>query len=549
MKLLGLSLLALASQAGLSVAESLVREPHFWSPKNIYISVLVPGASHTTWVLEIGQKLAARGHNVTFIGKDDGAKIAQSYRGMNVLSLGAPNEFHSDEDMRQFSDRPQSALESTKLYFQALNAGFRKDYLRFGELIKASRPDLMICDVLTDSCMRSADERGIPYAITSTVAAFPDATAPFMNSVFSSEPTTERQSIWTRFYNTYVAGMLLIPHLGPVFEEFTSIREELGISSAKEVFAPKVKESVKLINNFYGLEIARAIGPLIKFVGPIMPSSYPEMDAATSDFLTLHQKIVYAAFGHHIIPTAQEFEKVLVSLIDSVEDGTVDGFLWATVQMSDFPEKIVTSKGTQLNVTEILQNPQKYPHYKFVKWAPQFAILSHSSTALFMTHGGANSIFESLYTGQKMLIHPYLADQPANGQIMADAGVALVNNRYKVASKDIAEKIRTLVQDKDGFFADNLRRMSALAQLQSIDAVDRAAAAVEEILFTSKGDSLPHLIPPSSKMTYLKANNIDIQILLATCVVSVVALALGFVYMLIRAALTLFGKAKKSKVE
>ncbi|KAI9286660.1 hypothetical protein BC943DRAFT_227778 [Umbelopsis sp. AD052] len=549
MKLLGLSLLALASQASISVAEGLAREPHFWSPKNIYISVLVPGASHITWVLEIGQKLAARGHNVTFLCKDDGVKIAQSYSGMNILSMGAPNEFHSDEDMKQFSDRPQSALESTKLFFQAQNSGFRKDYLQTEEFIKASQPDLMICDALTDSCIRSADERGIPYAITATVAAFPDASAPFMNSVFSSEPTTERQSIWTRFYNNYVAGMLLIPQLGQVFEEFTSIREELGISSAKEIFAPKVKESVKLINNFYGLEVARSIGPLVKFVGPIMPSSYPEMDTATLDFLTSHQKIVYAAFGHHVTPTAKEFEKVLVSLIDSVEDGTVDGFMWATVQVSDFPEKIVTSEGTLLNVTEILQNPPKYPHYKFVKWAPQFAVLSHPSTALFMTHGGANSIFESLYTGKKMLIHPYFADQPSNGQIMADAGVALVNNRYKVTSKDIAGKIRTLVQDEDGFFADNLSRMSALAQLKAIDAVDRGVAAVEEILFTSKGDDLPHLIPPSRKMTYMKANNIDIQILLATCIVLVVTLAVGGVYMLIRGALALFGKTKKLKVE
>jgi UDP-glucoronosyl and UDP-glucosyl transferase len=376
-----------------------------------------------------------------------------------------------------------------------------------------------------------------------------DATAPFMNSVFSSEPTTERQSIWTRFYNNYVAGLLLIPQLGSVFEEFTAIREELGISSAKDVFASKVKGSVKLINNFYGLEIARAIGPLIKFVGPIMPSTYPEMDAATLDFLTLHQKIVYVAFGHHVIPTAQEFEKVLVSLVDSVEDGTVDGFIWATVQVSDFPEKIVTSKGSKLNVTEILERPSKYPHYNFVKWAPQFAVLSHPSTALFMTHGGANSLFESLYTGKKTLIHPYLADQPSNGQIMADAGVALVNNRYKVTSKDIAAKIRTLVQDKDGFFADNLNRMSALAQLKAIDAVDRAVAAVEEVLFTSKGDELPHLTPPSSKMTYMKANNIDIHILLATCIVSVVALALGIVYKIVRASVILFGKMKKSKLE
>lgn len=343
--------------------------------------------------------------------------------------------------------------------------------------------------------------------------------------------------------------MLLLPQLGSVFEEFANIREELGISSPRDVLAPRVKESLKLINNFYGLEVARPVGPLVKFVGPIMPSTYREMDTATSDFLSSHQKVVYVAFGHHIIPTTQEFEKVLVSLVDSVEEGTVDGFIWATVHVSEFPEKIVTSKGTKLNLTDILQNPLKYPHYKFVKWAPQFAILAHPSTALFMTHGGANSIFESLYTGKKMLVHPYLADQPANGQVMADAGVALVNNRFKVTSKEITAKIRTLVQDKDGFFADNMSRMSPLAQLRAVDAVDRAVTAVEEVLFTSKGDDLPHLIPVTRYMTYVKANNIDIQILLATCIIAVITLALGAAYTVVRLALNLFGKANKSKQE
>lgn len=172
MKLLGLSILALACQAGISVAESLAREPHFWTPKNIYISVLVPGASHTTWVLQVGQELATRGHNVSFLCKDDGAKIAQSFSGINILPMGKPTPFHTDEDMKEFSARPQSDVASVKLHIKALNAGFREDFLKFGEYIQNSRPDLMLCDVLSDVCMRSAEKHGIPYVITSTSGAF-----------------------------------------------------------------------------------------------------------------------------------------------------------------------------------------------------------------------------------------------------------------------------------------------------------------------------------------------------------------------------------------
>lgn len=335
----------------------------------------------------------------------------------------------------------------------------------------------------------------------------------------------------------------------PVLEEGMKARKELGLKSASQLFAKKLDHSIKLVNNLWGIEIPRAVGPLVRFIGPIMQSQYPAMDASTSQFLDSHQKVVYIAFGNHATPTSEEFSKILAALVNSVDSKVIDGFIWATVKLSAFPEIVHTAKG-QLNVTEIIQNPDQYPHYKFFKWAPQFAILSHPSNVLFITHGGANSLYEGLYTGTKLLIHPFFADQPINAMKLTAAGLALTNDRINLQVSAISRDIRLLVEDEGNQFQTNIKRMSNLVQLQASDAVSRAAATVEEVAFASKGDELPHLITGDHNMSYMKAHNYDLYLLLATVLLFIIGFLTAVVYVGIKSLLTAFAsKQKKTKKE
>lgn len=227
-----------------------------------------------------------------------------------------------------------------------------------------------------------------------------------------------------------------------------------------------------------------------------------------------HNKVAYVAFGHQSIATTEEFSQLLRSLIDSLEADTSDGFFWVATKVTDFPETLNSSLGTKLDVKEMIRNGSKYPHYKFSKWAPQYAILSHPSTVLFVTHGGANSIFESLYLGKKVLLHPYFGDQPYNAKMMHSAGVGLEYNRHLLSHSDITDKIQETVRDKDGYFERNVNRMSALVQLKAKEAIPNIVSTVEEVILSSHGDKVPHLYPASRNMSYIKANNIDINFLL-----------------------------------
>ncbi|KAG2179795.1 hypothetical protein INT43_003578, partial [Umbelopsis isabellina] len=530
------------------LASPFVHQLDFRTPKNIGISVLAPGSSHTVWVLEIGQELARRGHNVTFLCKIENEKYTKDYPDIKLHSAGK-SHFNVDlDEMSKSATGKDFCIDNTKAFFQAAQSGFREDYLLHAKYMQEQRPDVMICDMLADACVRATDEYNIPLALASTLAHGSDSDAPFVNDFFlGADPTTEHESIWTRFNNKFIFTAKLMWSLKPVLEEGMQARKELGLKSASQIFAKKIDHSIKLVNNIWGMEIPRAVGPLIRFIGPIMQSKYPNMDFSTSQFLDTHQKVAYIAFGNHATPTPEEFAKILAALVDSVDSKVIDGFIWATVKASTFPEVVQTAKGQQLNATDIIYNPNQYPHYKFLKWAPQFAILSHPSSVLFLTHGGANSLYEGLYTGKKLLIHPFFADQPINAKKLTADGLALTNDRINLQVSAIRRDIRLLVEDEGNQFTANIKRTSNLVQLKASDAVSMAAAAVEEVAFASKGDKLPHLITGDHNMTYMKAHNYDLYLLLAIVLLFVTGFLITVIYMGIKFLLNAFAPKQKNK--
>lgn len=159
-----------AYQAVAVLASSYVRQLDFWSPKNIAISVLTPGSSHTTWVLEIAQELVSRGHNVTFLCKIENKKYTRDYPGVNVHSLGKSHYVIEHETMSKAGASQAFRIESIGAMFKIVQQGFREDYLLHADYIQEQQPDVLICDTMADACMRAADEYNtLMIAITTMV--------------------------------------------------------------------------------------------------------------------------------------------------------------------------------------------------------------------------------------------------------------------------------------------------------------------------------------------------------------------------------------------
>jgi hypothetical protein len=327
-----------------------------------------------------------------------------------------------------------------------------------------------------------------------------------------TDPTTENQSIWTRFNNKFVLPARVIKTMWPIFQDMKERKKALGITTSGD---PNTdwKDSIKLVNSVFGLMPARPLGPLVEAVGPIMPKKYQPLDNDLKAYLDSHERVAYIAFGQNAAPSKENIHVILTALLETIESGDLDGFLWATVHAGDrFPDYITTASNTKYSVLDMFEN--KNPNARMVKWAPQTAILFHPSTYLFVSHGGLGSWVESLYAGVRMVIFPFFGDQPGN---------AILNERAKVGGilqhehtpEEATALFKRIAKDEDGEIAKGVKRFQSLVQIHSTHGILKGADAVEEVAFVNVDGKLPHRYPASRNMNYFKAHNIDLYGLLA----------------------------------
>lgn len=69
------------------------------------------------------------------------------------------------------------------------------------------------------------------------------------------------------------------------------------------------------------------------------------------------------------------------------------------------------SIGNSVSKDRLGKIPDNFSIYSFV---PQLEVLEN--TDIFITHGGMNSITESLYYGVPMIVIPFMTDQPLNAK-------------------------------------------------------------------------------------------------------------------------------------
>ncbi len=140
--------------------------------------------------------------------------------------------------------------------------------------------------------------------------------------------------------------------------------------------------------------------PNIQLVGPTMPTR--RRYDAPSDFpwarLRADGRIVYASLGTAIAPDLNLFANLALAaesldlqlVLRLGKDGDAEAF-------NEFPGDVIA-----------------------VAHAPQLELLQ--KVAVFVTHGGANSVMESLYHGVPMLVVPYYIEQPLQAHFVVKSG-------------------------------------------------------------------------------------------------------------------------------
>ncbi|KAK8690198.1 hypothetical protein V6N13_088899 [Hibiscus sabdariffa] len=101
-----------------------------------------------------------------------------------------------------------------------------------------------------------------------------------------------------------------------------------------------------------------------------------------------------------------------------------------------------------------------------VPWAPQTDVLAHGAVGVFITHGGWNSLVESIAGGVPKIFRPFFGDHRVNGRMFEDVWKIGVIVESGVLTKDgiISGLNLVLAQKKGKEMRENLREIKQVAQ-------------------------------------------------------------------------------------
>ncbi|CAB5206744.1 unnamed protein product [Rhizophagus irregularis] len=497
------------------------------SPKNILVGSYVGGRSHLKPMLDVVTILIERGHNVILLtsGKYE---PSSEYPGLKQITLGSKSltaknnkriNVHKDVDYRAIGQ-----------FMELATATYNATYEKFKNVAKEDNIDLFICDALVNqACIDVANNLNKPVVGFTSFMQLMEPKPYKSDPMYGCNISLENESFFERFRCTLIQPLQIAYAYGPSIRKLNDIKGQMNINPVSE---KEPKFSLSLVDTFFGFELPQSSAPNVQEIGPVLSEEYPPLTPELSDFINGHRRVLYVAFGTRFYTTIENNNKILQSLYEAINNKMVDGVVWALSETSkdDFSPTLNFIDGTQVQTLPILNN--EHPHIHITKFAPQFAVLNHTNTKLFFSHGGAGSTHESLYTGTPMLVLPFGGDQMGNAQRLETAGIALSLNKNALDVKDILNKVNVLLNDEH--VKKNSKRMKYLARINS-NRKYRAADLIEYMLYSSglneylDDDFLKEWIPAESRMGFIKANNLDVYGSLLIIIPALIGIAFNLI--------------------
>jgi MGT family glycosyltransferase len=135
--------------------------------------------------------------------------------------------------------------------------------------------------------------------------------------------------------------------------------------------------------------------------------------------------------------------------------------------LGDTPHRYVVSMGPQHELIELA------PNMAGAEFLPQPAILPHAD--LVITHGGNNTVTESIHFGKPMIVLPLFWDQYDNAQRVAECGFGERLATYEFDDQQLHEAVDRLLATE----SPQLREASA--RLQASPGTVKAAELIQEL--------------------------------------------------------------------
>jgi UDP:flavonoid glycosyltransferase YjiC (YdhE family) len=135
--------------------------------------------------------------------------------------------------------------------------------------------------------------------------------------------------------------------------------------------------------------------------------------------------------------------------------------------LAETPHRYIVSKGPQHELIDLA------PNMTGAEFLPQPAILAEVD--LVITHGGNNTVTESIHFGKPMIVLPLFWDQCDNAQRVAECGLGVRLPTYEFEDEQLRDSIERLLA------ADNPRLRDASAHLRASPGTTKAAELIRQL--------------------------------------------------------------------
>lgn len=367
---------------------------------------VVPEKGHVNPCIGPAQHLSAAGFEVAFYAPAD---ISDQLEGAGGFAFLGPRETPARHDLSRGAGFAANIRDAAWLraWIHALlveRAADLVDGIR--AIIRQWQPTAVVIDPLLYASAIAASVEGVPWVSMSNSLnpVLPDGLdSDLLRTVRGL--SAERDALFARY------------GLQAQFRGCDVLSPHLTLAFATEALVGQAPAGVDLVGP------ALPQGPR----GDELPFPWERLDPA--------RPLVYLSLGSQLYYHPDVFAKVAQA---------VHGL---SVQL-------VVSVG-ELADSDLL--PDLGEHAIAVRYAPQLAVLRRAS--VFINHGGANSVMESLACGVPMLLSPLCNDQFHSAHFVERAGAGCCLDLREASLDQIADAVQALLQ-RPGALHDNAARIA-----------------------------------------------------------------------------------------
>uniref|UniRef100_H0W876 UDP-glucuronosyltransferase n=1 Tax=Cavia porcellus TaxID=10141 RepID=H0W876_CAVPO len=252
------------------------------------------------------------------------------------------------------------------------------------------------------------------------------------------------------------------------------------------------KSDMWLIRSYWDLELPRPTLPNFDFVGGL--HCKPEME-----------NFVQSSDDHGIVVFS------LGSMVSDMSEATANAIALALGQI---PQKVIWRFDGRKPDT-------LGANTRLFKWIPQNDLLGHPKTRVFITHGGANGVFEAIYHGIPMVGIPLFGEQHDNIAYMEAKGAAVTLDFQTISTTDLLNALNKVINNTS--YKHNALRLSTIHHDQPMKPLDRAVFWIE---FVMRHKGAKHLRPLAQNLTWYQYHSLDVIGFLLACAATIIFLVI-----------------------